>query len=194
AKEPPDDGWKTNTPTINVAHSTMARALLISTIAATALLLPWCRGASPPYPELNPALSKYQDATKCLPITEKWYIVYRNYESDPLFGGKAQCGKFSSLGPEEDGGFAMKLQFKHWSMTRSEDCRPLRSDTTMARMGFFGLMAAIVLLSPLCNGSGPPYPELNPALGKYQNALMATFHLRYLLLDDYLLEAAFIVD
>lgn len=42
----------------------------------------------------------------------------------------------------------------------------------MARMGFFGLMAATVLLSPLFNGSGPPYPELNPVLGKYQNALM----------------------
>lgn len=53
---------------------------------------------------------------QCLPIPEKWYIVYRNYENDPLFGGKAQCGKFLSLGPEEDGAFPMKLQFKHWSM------------------------------------------------------------------------------
>ncbi|XP_029843808.2 uncharacterized protein LOC115327030 [Ixodes scapularis] len=94
----------------------MARMLYISLIAVGVFLTPLCNGCSPNYLELNPALSKYQNGTKCLPITEKWYIVYRNYESDPLFGGKAQCGKFSSLGPEEDGGFAMKLQFKHWSI------------------------------------------------------------------------------
>ncbi|KAM7308395.1 uncharacterized protein ISCGN_012029 [Ixodes scapularis] len=91
--------------------STMARALLISTIAATALLLPWCRGASPPYPELNPALSKYQDATKCLPIQETWYTIYRNYENDPAFGGTEKCGRFTSLGPGENGSFPMLIQY-----------------------------------------------------------------------------------
>ncbi|XP_042147305.1 uncharacterized protein LOC121836469 [Ixodes scapularis] len=89
----------------------MARALLISTIAATALLLPWCRGASPPYPELNPALSKYQDATKCLPIQETWYTIYRNYENDPAFGGTEKCGRFTSLGPGENGSFPMLIQY-----------------------------------------------------------------------------------
>ncbi|KAM7283864.1 uncharacterized protein ISCGN_000969 [Ixodes scapularis] len=94
----------------------MARMGFFGLMAAIVLLSPLCNGSGPPYPELNPALGKYQNALMCLPIDELWHSVYRNYEYDPIFGGTALCGTYSSLGSEEKGSFPMKIQFRHWSV------------------------------------------------------------------------------
>ncbi|KAM7308381.1 hypothetical protein ISCGN_012015 [Ixodes scapularis] len=41
--------------------------------------------------ENNPELQKYQDGTMCAPVPGKFYLVYRNFEEDPIFGGTAKC-------------------------------------------------------------------------------------------------------
>ncbi|XP_040069607.1 uncharacterized protein LOC115327024 [Ixodes scapularis] len=84
-------------------------AILISLVAITAFLTPRCSSNSPPYPELNPALGKYQDASTVLPIQETWYSVYRNYENDPAFGD-VLCPRFSSQGPEVNGSYPLLWQ------------------------------------------------------------------------------------
>ncbi|XP_042147306.1 uncharacterized protein LOC121836470 [Ixodes scapularis] len=104
----------------------MAKALFIGSIAAAVLLTSLCSDVRPPYPELNPALGKYQNAMDCLPIQETWYPVYRNYESDPAFGGKEKCGRFSSLGPAENGSFPML--FEHGQSSLKVISTPVASE------------------------------------------------------------------
>ncbi|CAN7989289.1 unnamed protein product, partial [Ixodes hexagonus] len=48
---------------------------------------------------------------QCFPLQETWYSVYRSYENDPAFGGTAKCGKFSSLGPAENGSYPLVIQY-----------------------------------------------------------------------------------
>ncbi|XP_040077357.3 uncharacterized protein LOC120849242 [Ixodes scapularis] len=91
--------------------------MLFVLFAVAALLTSRCSCAGPSYPELNPALGKYQNPSQCMPIQEKWYAVYRNYENDPAFGGTAKCAKFTSLGPEENGVYTMLVQFTDTSIT-----------------------------------------------------------------------------
>ncbi|CAN7937446.1 unnamed protein product [Ixodes hexagonus] len=67
--------------------------------------------ASSSYPELNPALQKYQDESLVFPLAEKWYMVYRNYESDPAFGGNAKCVRFTQTGPKENDAYPLLLEY-----------------------------------------------------------------------------------
>ncbi|CAN8018181.1 unnamed protein product [Ixodes persulcatus] len=62
-------------------------------------------------PYLNPDFQKYQDPGKCLPLQEKWYTLYRNYESDPAFGGTDPCIEFTCLGPAVDGAFPFIIRY-----------------------------------------------------------------------------------
>uniref|UniRef100_V5H5M2 Putative lipocal-1 1 n=2 Tax=Ixodes ricinus TaxID=34613 RepID=V5H5M2_IXORI len=62
-------------------------------------------------PYMNPDLQKYQDPGKCLPLQEKWYTLYRNYESDPAFGGTDPCIEFTCLGPAVDGAFPFTIRY-----------------------------------------------------------------------------------
>lgn len=39
--------------------------------------------------------------TQCFPLTETWYLVYRNYEEDPAMGGTAKCVRGTQAGPLE---------------------------------------------------------------------------------------------
>lgn len=59
------------------------------------------------WPELNPALGGYQDIEKCFPVNETWYMVYRNYESDPLLGSATKCLKFTETGPPVNGEYPL---------------------------------------------------------------------------------------
>ncbi|KAM7307898.1 uncharacterized protein ISCGN_011534 [Ixodes scapularis] len=68
-------------------------------------------GASTPYLDQNPALQEYQDHASIFPLEEAWYIAYRNFESDPVFGGKAKCVRFSSNGVGEDGAYPVVFQY-----------------------------------------------------------------------------------
>ncbi|CAN7989290.1 unnamed protein product [Ixodes hexagonus] len=129
-----------------------------------------CSSACPPYPELNPALGKYQSAGQCFPLEGTWYSIYRNYEFDPLFGGTAKCGKFTSLGPAKNGSYPLLARYA--DHTRAQGRRPSRRNRTRVLAGwtFFSLFAVALIQASRCSSASPPYPELNPALGKYQSS------------------------
>ncbi|KAM7308383.1 uncharacterized protein ISCGN_012017 [Ixodes scapularis] len=61
------------------------------------------------YLELRPELGKYQDESKCFPLQETWYMMYRSHEIDPGFGGKAKCVKGYQTGPLVDGSAPIRL-------------------------------------------------------------------------------------
>ncbi|CAN8018176.1 unnamed protein product [Ixodes persulcatus] len=86
-------------------------AMFITLLAVTTFFTLLCSGANPTYPELNPALGKYQNAFPCLPLKETWYSLYRNYETDPLFGGTAKCGRFDIPHPAVNGTYQMSAQY-----------------------------------------------------------------------------------
>ncbi|XP_077485290.1 uncharacterized protein LOC144095416 [Amblyomma americanum] len=54
------------------------------------------------YPEARSDLQKYQDASRCYPDVGEWICMYRNYYSDPDFGGSAKCLKFQRYGIYEN--------------------------------------------------------------------------------------------
>ncbi|XP_040067332.1 uncharacterized protein LOC120840744 [Ixodes scapularis] len=62
------------------------------------------------YPELNPELEMYQNITRVFPLTEAWYMAYRNYEDDPAFG-TSKCVRFSQVGPEEEGRYPTMVEY-----------------------------------------------------------------------------------
>ncbi|CAN7986950.1 unnamed protein product, partial [Ixodes hexagonus] len=68
--------------------------------------------ASTPHIEQNPALQKYQNETACFPLEERWFIKYRNKESDSMFGGTAKCVRFSETDPGEDGAYPVILEYE----------------------------------------------------------------------------------
>uniref|UniRef100_V5H6Z5 Putative lipocal-1 1 n=1 Tax=Ixodes ricinus TaxID=34613 RepID=V5H6Z5_IXORI len=69
-----------------------------------------CGSATSNYPEMNPELGKYQDASAVFPLSETWYAAYRNYENDPAFG-TSKCLRFSETESEEDGGYPVVAQY-----------------------------------------------------------------------------------
>ncbi|XP_029850176.2 uncharacterized protein LOC115332040 [Ixodes scapularis] len=86
-------------------------------LAVTALVsLNFCSG-SESWPELNPQLEQYQDLSKCFPLPETWHVVYRNYESDPVFGGTAKCVKFTETGPPANGAYPVLIEYEGQSMS-----------------------------------------------------------------------------
>ncbi|EEC12547.1 secreted protein, putative [Ixodes scapularis] len=69
-----------------------------------------CGSATSNYPEMNPELGKYQDASAVFPLSETWYAAYRNYEDDPVFG-TSKCLGFTEAQPEEDGGYPVVARY-----------------------------------------------------------------------------------
>ncbi|CAN7937440.1 unnamed protein product, partial [Ixodes hexagonus] len=61
--------------------------------------------------ELNPTLGKYQDESQCFPLAQTWYTVYRNYESDPIFGGPDSCLSDFETGTPVDGEYPLAFKF-----------------------------------------------------------------------------------
>ncbi|KAM7289705.1 hypothetical protein ISCGN_029833 [Ixodes scapularis] len=98
-------------PLQTLATTSMSLLLFV----ANALLCLPLASSSQSWPELNPALGKYQDSGKCFPLTEPWYIVFRNYESDPLFGGKAKCIRFTETGPPINGEYPLFSEYGNQS-------------------------------------------------------------------------------
>ncbi|KAM7307434.1 uncharacterized protein ISCGN_011070 [Ixodes scapularis] len=52
----------------------------------------------------------YQNITRVFPLTEAWYMAYRNYEDDPAFG-TSKCVRFSQVGPEEEGRYPTMVEY-----------------------------------------------------------------------------------
>ncbi|KAM7293827.1 uncharacterized protein ISCGN_023410 [Ixodes scapularis] len=63
------------------------------------------------YLDQNPALQEYQDEASIFPLKETWYIAYRNFEFDPVFGGDAKCVRFKSNGPGADGSYPAVYEY-----------------------------------------------------------------------------------
>ncbi|CAN7937442.1 unnamed protein product, partial [Ixodes hexagonus] len=84
---------------------------LLRLAVVTLVSLHWT-GGSISHPELNPELGKYQDeGPQCFPLTETWYMVYRNYESDPVFGGTAGCLRYTQEGPMSNGTVPLVIRY-----------------------------------------------------------------------------------
>uniref|UniRef100_A0A023G979 Putative lipocalin-2 1 n=1 Tax=Amblyomma triste TaxID=251400 RepID=A0A023G979_AMBTT len=66
---------------------------------ALAAIIFSCAAANKTRPDLNPALGTYQDDSVCFPFKQYLHQVYRNFKSDPYFGGEAKCVKADPTGP-----------------------------------------------------------------------------------------------
>ncbi|XP_040067971.1 uncharacterized protein LOC115329798 [Ixodes scapularis] len=98
---------------LQVTKSTSIMALALS--AVTGLICLTFSSGSQSWPELNPDLEQYQDFTKCFPLQESWYTIYRNYESDPVFGGSEKCIKYTESGPPVNGAYPLHFDFGNQS-------------------------------------------------------------------------------
>ncbi|KAL1430885.1 hypothetical protein MTO96_014740 [Rhipicephalus appendiculatus] len=67
-------------------------------LAFLAVQLVIASNSKPHYPELRSDLQRYQDSSKCYPDVGEWYLMYRNYYADPLFGGTESCVKYNRYG------------------------------------------------------------------------------------------------
>ncbi|XP_049268959.1 uncharacterized protein LOC119382094 [Rhipicephalus sanguineus] len=76
----------------------------------------------------NPALGAYQDESKCLNWTEPWYVIYRNYEVDPLFGDSTQCASASVVTSDP-------AEPAFWTKEQGETTRFLK-DTLLSSPGY----------------------------------------------------------
>ncbi|XP_077489699.1 uncharacterized protein LOC144100743 [Amblyomma americanum] len=65
--------------------------MYIIPLAFAAILLPLRLHGSQKFLDNNPALGAYQDVIKCFPAHGTLYLLYRNYEYDPYYGGTAKC-------------------------------------------------------------------------------------------------------
>ncbi|XP_077532567.1 uncharacterized protein LOC144144936 [Haemaphysalis longicornis] len=75
-------------------------------IAFAALILSaLCGGAHLATPDLNPDLGQYQDETDCFPFKSNLHQIYRNFKSDPYFGGDAKCVRTGPTPPLVDSQF-----------------------------------------------------------------------------------------
>ncbi|KAM7298079.1 uncharacterized protein LOC115318382 isoform X2 [Ixodes scapularis] len=83
----------------------------LALFAVEALLVLHGTSASTSYPEQNPALQEYQDQSSFFPLEETWYVAYRNYETDPFFGGSAKCVRFSEREPGENGTYPIVIEY-----------------------------------------------------------------------------------
>ncbi|KAM7307438.1 hypothetical protein ISCGN_011074 [Ixodes scapularis] len=82
----------------------------LSFFAIVVLLTFYSGSAEPNYPELNPELEMFQDMSKAFPLTEPWYLIYRNYDEDPVFGD-SKCIRLSEDEEETDGGYPLKFEY-----------------------------------------------------------------------------------
>ncbi|CAN7986952.1 unnamed protein product, partial [Ixodes hexagonus] len=79
--------------------------------AATVLLALRCSCASTPDLDRNPALQQFQNEALAFPLKKTWYIKYRNYETDPFFGGTAKCVRLTETNPGKDDVYPLVLQY-----------------------------------------------------------------------------------
>ncbi|XP_077489473.1 uncharacterized protein LOC144100379 [Amblyomma americanum] len=77
----------------------MVLMTLMSAAGLASVFLPCALGGNPSFPERNPALGLYQNEGNCFPLQDSYYIMHRNYEEDPLFGGDAKCIIITETGP-----------------------------------------------------------------------------------------------
>ncbi|XP_037514684.1 uncharacterized protein LOC119391072 [Rhipicephalus sanguineus] len=63
------------------------------------------------FPERQPELGVYQDESKCFPFQGTLYQIYRNFEEDKYFGGKAKCVRGSQSGDTKDGAIPILFEF-----------------------------------------------------------------------------------
>ncbi|CAN7986954.1 unnamed protein product [Ixodes hexagonus] len=80
-------------------------------LAATVLLVLRCSCASTPDLDRNPALQQFQNEALAFPLKETWYMKYRNYETDPFFGGTAKCVRVTETNAGQDGIYPLVLQY-----------------------------------------------------------------------------------
>ncbi|XP_077507904.1 uncharacterized protein LOC144119046 isoform X1 [Amblyomma americanum] len=71
-------------------------------LAVTAVVLLVGSSACNSTPDLNPSLGAYQDERSCFPFKSNLHQIYRNFESDPYFGGEAKCLRTGPTGPLVD--------------------------------------------------------------------------------------------
>ncbi|KAK8783248.1 hypothetical protein V5799_015411 [Amblyomma americanum] len=83
----------------STASEKMVLMTLMSAAGLASVFLPCALGGNPSFPERNPALGPYQNEGNCFPLQDSYYIMYRNYEEDPLFGGDAKCIIITETGP-----------------------------------------------------------------------------------------------
>ncbi|XP_077491839.1 uncharacterized protein LOC144102443 [Amblyomma americanum] len=96
----------------------MAAKQLILCAVLAAVLLPGSLGSSQQFIENNPALGVYQDEGKCFPLQDVWYIVYRNFEEDPYFGGDAKCMIITQTSGSHGGTGLFKVEYGGNQVTR----------------------------------------------------------------------------
>uniref|UniRef100_A0A023G9B5 Putative lipocal-1 1 n=1 Tax=Amblyomma triste TaxID=251400 RepID=A0A023G9B5_AMBTT len=88
---------------------TLAHLILAAELAS--LFFSRAYGGSSSFPENNPELGAYQNEGKCFPLQDTYYIMYRNYKEDPLFGGEAKCIIIAETGPFVDGSSTFQVQY-----------------------------------------------------------------------------------
>ncbi|KAL1452331.1 hypothetical protein MTO96_027920 [Rhipicephalus appendiculatus] len=76
----------------------------------------------------NPALGDYQDDSKCLEWKEPWYVIYRNYELDPLYGDSTHCANATVVATDPD-------EPAFWTKEQGETTKFLK-DTLLSSPGY----------------------------------------------------------
>ncbi|KAM7298073.1 uncharacterized protein ISCGN_018702 [Ixodes scapularis] len=85
--------------------------MVFALLAITALFVPHNTYATISYPEQNPALEEYQNESPYFPLEETWYMVYRNYKTDPFFGDMAKCVRFRETDPGQNGAYPIIVEY-----------------------------------------------------------------------------------
>ncbi|KAK8762879.1 hypothetical protein V5799_034512, partial [Amblyomma americanum] len=88
----------------------MAERCLILAAVVAAVLLPGAIGGSPSFPDNNPDLGAYQNEGNCFPLEDTWYMIYRNYEYDPYYGG-LNCLIVTEIGPYDGTSATLQAQY-----------------------------------------------------------------------------------
>ncbi|XP_077534952.1 uncharacterized protein LOC144146865 isoform X2 [Haemaphysalis longicornis] len=66
--------------------------------------------AAQSFPENNPTLGIYQNESKCFPLRDTWYIIYRSFEYDEYLGGSPACLAVYQTGSFENGSGPFTIQ------------------------------------------------------------------------------------
>ncbi|KAL3246225.1 hypothetical protein MRX96_057823 [Rhipicephalus microplus] len=72
--------------------------MLLTSVILSIFLFYKASASSLSYPEDRTDLQHYQDSSRCYPDVGEWYLMYRNYYYDPIFGGTAKCLKYAKYG------------------------------------------------------------------------------------------------
>ncbi|KAK8770431.1 hypothetical protein V5799_013104 [Amblyomma americanum] len=124
------------------------------TLFFAALIFPPTLHASKKFLDNNPALGAYQDTSECFPSKANFYLLYRNYEYDPNYGGMAKC----VYATQHD---------------------PVVRDSTVMTFNYGGNKRP----AKITFGCGPGYTEKNVASIKHLDGSNASFNLTAVYLD-----------